>query len=129
MTVRLSAMQMLDPLLSPLGYPIAWPGVNFTPPDSGYWLQVTLFQNEGQQPGLPNDSEYMPEGIIQVEAFGRPGVGYVGLDAVAEEVIDAMPAGSTLEGNLRILRKPYRTGEPLEQGDRTGIAVSARYGV
>lgn len=129
MTLRLSAMQMLSPALAPLGYPISWEGVNFTPPASGYWLVVTMMPNEGEQPGLPNDSEYLPEGLIQVEAFTRPGTGVIGLDAVAQEVIDALPAGASIEGSVRIARIPRRTGGPLTEGDRISIAVTAEYGV
>lgn len=35
--------------------PVAWPGINFTPPTTGSWLEVAWFPNQTADKGLAND--------------------------------------------------------------------------
>lgn len=35
--------------------PVAWPGVNFTPPATGAWLEVAWFPNQSKDMGFGND--------------------------------------------------------------------------
>lgn len=35
--------------------PVAWPGINFTPPATGAWLEVAWFPNQTMDKGFGND--------------------------------------------------------------------------
>lgn len=109
-----------------LGYPLSFPGVNFTPPDSGIWLEVSFLPNTGIDDRLAYDGEVVPQGIIQVMAVMRPGEGIASLTAAAESVINAFPSGTYLSSPVRVVRKPYQ-GSAIQEGDRLMIPVTIEY--
>ena len=108
-----------------LGYPISWPGLDFTPPASGAWLEVTFLPNRGVDDRLANDGHVSPQGIYQVTAVSRP-ESELQLRSVAEEVQAAFPVGTNITGNVRITRYPY-TGTLQSMDDRMSIAVTIEY--
>lgn len=108
------------------GVPISWPGVNFTPPNTGNWVEVTLFENEPTNYGIANDDEESPRGILQVTACGRPGRGLVALNTLAEQIQAAFPKGARIEGQIRVTRQPWRLGD-ITEDDRVKIPVSISY--
>lgn len=125
MTTRTAFMQAIQ--AANLGYPIAWPGVNFTPPATGIWLEVSLFENDPLQPGLANDAPISERGILQVTACNRPGTGFVTLASAASAVIAAFPKGKRIEGSVKVNRTPYRMGD-ITDDDKLMIPVRIEYG-
>ena len=109
-----------------LGYPIAYPGIDFTPPASGVWLEVTLFPNEGIDSGLGYSSTTIPQGIFQVSAVDRPGNGVFPVTNAAQEVQSAFPKGTTIAESVRVQRSPYQM-DPIFEGDRLYIPVTIPY--
>ena len=109
-----------------LGYPIAWPGVDFTPPAKGEWLEVAFFPNTGRQNGLGNDAQLTPEGMYQVTCYTRPGSGVGSLQTAADAVRATFPKGRIMTGSVRVTRTPYDI--QFDQGsDRIAIAVTIPY--
>lgn len=95
-------------IASALGYPVAWPGINFDPPGSGYWLKVDFLPNAGAQPGYRVADSVYKQGVYQVAACGRPGAGAIGLGSVAQSILDAFPRGTVAADNVRVTRQPYQ---------------------
>lgn len=95
------------------GMRAGFPGVNFTPPSTGSWLEVRWFPNETQNYGLANDAPALMQGFGQVSVCYRPGGGIVAGLALAKLVIDAFPKGTIFE-DVRVYRKPW-VSSVLEQ--------------
>lgn len=109
-----------------LGYPVAYPGYNFTPPDTGAWLEVNFLPNRGIDDGLANNSDVAPQGIFQVMAASRPGAGLDAVQQAAQAVIGTFPKGTTVSGLVRIQRHPYQ-GSAMKEDDRLMIPVTIEY--
>ena len=124
MTIRTAAMALISALNRP--EPIAWPGINFPPPATGAWLEVELFENDPQQPGLPNGASSLPRGFLQVTVCARPGAGFVPLDTIADAIIAGLPKGTSIDGVVRIVQTPYKLAS-LSQGDRLSVPVTVPY--
>lgn len=108
-----------------LGYQISWPGLNFTPPESGYWLEVMHMPNRGVDDWLANDSIVSPQGIYQVMVVGRPG-SEIALRQVAESVQAVFPKGTEIVAPIRVTRHPYTTNVQY-MDDRAELAVTIEY--
>lgn len=109
-----------------LGYPISWPGVNFTPPATGSWLEVMFFPNASLDNGLAYDSTKTPVGIFQVSCVTRPGSGTIALGAMADQIRTTYAKGTTITGSVRVVREPYDF-ELDAMDDRIKIVVSVEY--
>ncbi len=109
-----------------LGYPIAYPGRNFTPPDDGYWLVADIFPGNGIQNGISNSAQVVQGGLIQVSVYCRPNIGIIGLTTVADSVVDAFPKGTVLVDPVRVSRTPYHAAR-LDLDDRIQIPVTIPY--
>ena len=108
-----------------LGYPIAWPGVNFTPPPTGPWLEVSFFPNTPLDPTL-SGAGTIPRGLYQVAACVRPGAGVGPAHALAAQVLGAFPRMTGISGLVRIYRAPYQSA-PLIEDNRIAVAVTIPY--
>ena len=109
-----------------LGYPIAWPGVKFTPPATGVWLEVAFFPNTGRQDGLANSAQLTPEGMYQVSCYMRPGSGIDPIEKAASAIRATFPKGRVITGSVRVTRTPYDMSLS-QDGDRMAIAVTIPY--
>jgi len=125
MTLRTELMQQIQ--AAGFSIPIAWPGVNFTPPASGTWIEVTLFENEPLQPGLASDAVVHQVGILQINVTNRPGQGFVGIEATANQVIAAFPKGTRIGVHGKVTRTPYKQSG-ITEGDKIMIPVRIEYG-
>lgn len=110
--------------LSP-ALPIAWPGIHFTPPDSGMWLEVKLFPNEPLDPSWNNDACTLARGFFQVMVGYRPGTGQVAASRIADAVCAHFAKGTDL-GPVRVLKKPWQSPE-LTDTDKIFIPVTIPY--
>lgn len=90
-----------------LGYQVSYPGYNFTPPDSGVWLEVMFFPNRGIDYDTGNTDEVTPQGNFQVMVHDRPGSGVTTIDTAVQEVMATYPKGTRIEGNVRVYRPAY----------------------
>lgn len=108
-----------------LGYPIAWPGINFTPPTSGYWLVVSHLPNRGIDDRIANDGHVSPQGIYQVTVNSRP-TSEINLREVAESVMAVFPKGTVIDSPIRVTRHPYTTSVQYVD-DRMELAVTVEY--
>lgn len=86
--------------------PIAWPGVKFTPPQTGAWFEVRHFPGEPDHFGYGNTAKQDFRGFVQVSVFGRPGSGIVGLTEEAEGIVSHFAKG-TLLGLVVVRVRPY----------------------
>jgi len=109
-----------------LGYPISWPGFNFTPPSSGVWLEVSFFPNEGIDNGLAYSDTVVPRGIFQVACVDRPGRGTASIHAAADQIRALYAKGTSLIGSVRVIREPYDM-ELETEDDRLMVVVSVEY--
>ena len=125
MTLRAAVMSMIG--AAGFTQPIAWPGVNFTPPNSGNWLEVILLENDPQQDYIGNDAPVCERGIITITAATRPGFGEVGLETLARTVQAAFPKGTVISGALRVTKAPTRRSTIVEP-DRIMLPVDIVYG-
>lgn len=105
--------------------PIAWPGVNFTPPNSGMWLQIRHFPNEPNNIGWQTDAQQEYIGFVQVQVFTRPGTGIVNATEIAEEVIAHFAKGTEF-GPVCVSRRPY-TSPDVVDSDWIYIPVTIPY--
>lgn len=112
-----------------LGYAIAWPGIPFTPPANEFWLEVRYLPNEGIQAGLANNATTVEQGIYQVSALGRTGVGagkgMINTSVVASEVQALFQKGLSIIGLIRVSRS-YQMS-PIIEDDKIEIPVTIEY--
>lgn len=109
-----------------LGYPIAWQGVNFTPPDRGLWLETAFAPNSGLDNSLAYDSGVIPRGIFQVACYDRGGKGTFAVDKLAQDVSDVFAKGTTLAGSVRVVSCPFIMPIDIDD-DSISVIVSVEY--
>ena len=109
-----------------LGYPIAWPGTDFTPPASGIWLEPMVIPNTGIDNGLAATDETVPQGIFQVAVFDRPGRGILAVNRAADEIKAAFLKNATITGLVRVQRNPW-SFEIQPDDDRLSVIVTIPY--
>ena len=109
-----------------LGYPIAWPGTDFTPPASGIWLEPMFIPNTGIDNGLAATDTTIPQGIFQVGVFDRPGRGVLAVNRAADDVKAAFLKNATITGLVRVQRHPW-SFEIQPDADRLSVIVTIPY--
>jgi hypothetical protein len=109
-----------------LGYPIAWPGTDFTPPATGVWLEPMVMPNTGIDNGLAPTDGTVPQGLFQVAVYDRPGRGILAVNRAADEVKAAFLKNATITGLVRVQRNPY-SFEIQPDGDRLSVIVTIPY--
>lgn len=108
--------------------PIAWQGADFTPPDSGVWLEAAVFPNNPIHDGIRLSDSRTDQGILQVMVMCRPGPkGYFSSAATVEAVKAALPIGLALTGLVRIVSEPSEFRVDIRDPDRLAVIVSSQY--
>lgn len=110
------------------GYPVAWPGVDFTPPDTGIWIEPVIIRGDGIDIGLPMDSLYMPNGTFRIGVCTRPGNGVVAVAAVAETIAATLVKGTRFADGTFIVNQPKVQAAIIEP-HRITMPVSMAYGM
>lgn len=108
---------------------IAWPGVDFTPPASGTWVEVKHFPSEPDNPWLGNDEPVDFTGYMQVTACGKKGQGIMPVKRVADDVVGHFPKGTKMTSNgvlVKIERQPGALSV-IEDNGQIRIPVPVRY--
>lgn len=108
---------------------IAWPGVDFTPPGDGLWIEVSFHANEPAFNEIGYSSPVRRDGWLQMSVVTRRGAGVIGVLDMAEDLADHFPAGAVYTSNgvdVRITRKPGPES-PFEDDGLIRCPVKARY--
>ena len=109
-----------------LGYPIAWPGTDFTPPASGIWLEPMVIPNTGIDNGLAPTDGTVAQGLFQVAVYDRPGRGILEVNRAADDVKAAFLKNATITGLVRVQRNPW-SFEIQPDDDRLSVIVTIPY--
>ncbi|MFB9112092.1 phage tail terminator-like protein [Xanthomonas arboricola pv. corylina] len=89
-----------------IGLPCSYPGIGFTPPTSGSWLELQWFPNQTQNYGMEDDGPSLMQGFGQLAACYRPGAGIMVGTQLTDQIIAAFGKGTTFAG-MRVYRKPW----------------------
>ena len=82
------------------GTPVAYPGVNFTPPDTGRWLELIVLPNGNLNQPINSHSTPLPKGLFRVNVCLAAWDGNSKkLFEMADAVAVAFPIGKPLLGN------------------------------
>jgi hypothetical protein len=104
---------------------VAWPGVTFTPPDAGMWLEASWHPNRTENYGIGNEGPSTLRGFGQVNICIRPGSGTAPLHRMAGELIRHFAKGTAL-APARVYQRPYESNV-LDAPDRTVVYVTIPY--
>lgn len=99
-----------------IGLPCSYPGISFTPPTSGSWLELQWFPNQTQNYGMEDDGPSLMQGFGQLAACYRPGAGIMVGTQLTDQIIAAFAKGTTFAG-MRVYRKPW-TSTIIQDPDR-----------
>lgn len=105
--------------------PVAWPGIPFTAPASGQWVECAWFPNETHNLGVGDDGPFEHRGFGQVSCCCRPGAGIEGPLTLVGGVLAAFAKGTQL-GPVQIDRKPWAS-TVLVAGDRISVPITIWY--
>lgn len=108
-----------------LGYSIAWPNLDFTPPDSGIWLEVSHFPNRGIDFSLAG-TEVIRQGLFQVSVMSRQNDGVFDLEQTASEVAAIFPKLTPLS-TVRVSRMPYTSAAISLDGGKVELPLTVEY--
>lgn len=106
--------------------PVSYPGVPFTPPAAGIWLELRWFPNETGTYGMSDENPCLVlVGFAQVTVCDRPGAGLAATFEVATACIDWFRKGTTL-GVARVEVQPW-VSSVLSEPDRTMLPITVRW--
>ena len=88
------------------GLRCGYPGLGFTPPTSGSWLELQWFPNQTTNYGTEDDGPSLLQGFAQLSACYRPPKSIVTGTAITDRIIAAFGKGTTFAG-MRVYRKPW----------------------
>lgn len=104
--------------------PISYPGVNFTPPPTGTWIEVDIFPNEPAN--QPLRGRGVDQGIMQITLCARPGQGIVGINNASNAILAAYPKNRRFSTGHRIISDPYKLSR-IDEPDKIMLPVSMTY--
>ena len=104
--------------------PVAYPGITFTPPASGRWLEIYHAPND-LDPDLTGDT-VIRRGFFTINVCGRPNSGLVPLYSLAESVAAQWPKETAITTGVITTRRPLQLSLVAED-DRLQVPVSIAY--
>ena len=108
---------------------IAYIGINFDPPDSGMWLEATIFPSPSIEMGMENDPSIVHRGVFQVGVVDVTGKGALEATEIASMVVSHFKKGTKLTALgtiLRITNRPSISG-PIQEDNQIIIPISIQY--
>lgn len=103
---------------------VAYPNMTFTPPDSGFWIELTVFPNP-VDPDLTGN--YVAQrGIWQINVCARKEIGILDLYNKADELLAAGPVKGVSENGLVITTAP-RILSAIQMDDRFILPITIEY--
>ena len=100
---------------------VGYDDVNFTPPESGHWLEVRFFPNETDTYSIDDSGLTLLRGFVQVCACNRPSLGIAAGLELAEAIVNTFPRGSEIGGSTvekkayqsSVLQEPAKVSHPV----------------
>lgn len=84
-----------------LNIPVSYPGVNFTAPNAGRWLELIVLPNGSLNQPINSHSTPLPKGLFRVNVCtADPNGGSLPLFDTADTVAAAFPLGLPLLGHV-----------------------------
>lgn len=105
-----------------LSIPVSYPMVNFTPPVSGNWFQIRVFNNGNRDYALENGGASVDQGIIRIECHAHKGEGLAAIESLADQIAAEFAKGTKLSSGL--VYKPCAIDGPFESD--TGAFYSVK---
>lgn len=97
---------LVGEFVAAIGLPCSYPGLGFTPPANGPWLELQWFPNQTQNYGMGDDGPSLLQGFGQLSACYRPGGGIIVGTTITDQIIVAFAKGTAFAG-VRVYRKPW----------------------
>jgi hypothetical protein len=107
------------------------PGINFTPPNQGYYLEARFLPNRNNNFGLSNDSPTQRLGIFQVAVCFPTGTGIIEPTEIAAQIVSHFDKDTKLYAGdvcVKIYEKPS-VAPSIQDGTWDKYPVSIRYTV
>jgi hypothetical protein len=120
-----SFLLLVEDFITTNPVPVAYPSINFDPPDSGMWIEVSYFPNEPWDLTWGDDSCVRASGFFQVSIFYRPKIGQIVPSQLADSIIDFFKKGTVI-GSVRVLKKPWQS-PAVTESDKIFIPVTIPY--
>lgn len=108
-----------------LGLPVSYPGVQFTPPANGGWVEVDAHWNGNTPYALAADGPSVELGFFRVLVNWRTGRGPMPAQDAAETIVSSIPKGSKF-ATARTDREPSISGM-LVDPDRLILPITVRW--
>ena len=121
-----AAFQLLETFSYLPQPPILYPGIQGEPPQTGMWLQPSVFPNEPDDIAWENDACVDTRGFFQILVYFRPGQGLIAPSELADALIAFFPKGSDL-GPVRVRKRPWQSPAVTEDGSKLFIPVTVSY--
>jgi len=106
--------------------PVLWPGLNQVPPQTGLWIEASLFPNEPQDDTWDATQCALDRGFFQLLVGYRPGAGEKPASELADALI-AWFAKGTAFGDVRVLKRGTRGPSFVDDGNKLFIPVTLHY--
>ena len=104
---------------------VAWPGIQFDPPQTGNWLEVSWFPGPSRNYGIADEGPTELIGMGQVSVLSRPGEGIDPALALVDALIADLPKGTQLD-SVRVETQPWAS-TTVTGDDRLSVPVTIRY--
>lgn len=114
--------------LSP-ALPVAWPGVEFTPPSAGNFLRAMLIEATPDVATLGDSGYNRHSGILIVFVHAVTGIGEIVAKQIASQVAAHFKRGTDISRNGQVVRivQPPGVGGSIIDGDRLIVPVRIRW--
>ena len=124
MTIRSELETKLATYATSKGYPVAWEGFPFTPPNNGVFLQPILLAPFSVCPTL-DGIRTRTRGIFQVNVIIKDGVGSKDLESVVADIVALYPI-LPKSGEVSV-EEPAQRSAAILLLDKRMISVSINY--
>lgn len=106
-------------------FPVAYEGVDFTPPEDGIWLEPKIFNSEPISIVWDNNDTQVDFGFFQILVYFRPNAGSIEAAKMADKIALAFKKG-TIVGSVTVEKTPHTTSVVADD-DNLFIPVTIHY--
>jgi len=106
--------------------PVAYPGIAFTPPADGRYLDATFLPNRPANEPVGFNHQIVRRGLFQIAVLWPVGVGQVAPVDIGGQVAAHFARGTVIRRNgvvVSVLNAPW-TSPPLQEPDRVRVPVT-----